>query len=225
MTTVVPFTSETMESREAEADRFGVTADELKARRSEITMLEARCGDDAPPPEATGWQRWLFPLAAGLFALGFGLALHESSLPERGLAALALGTWAAITARTSVRGMRLAVARRIQGSRRAMTEAVLCAVQAIGIVALVRTLAPEIMASVPFFTGAAVAAISGWQSGRFDPRTERMREDLHEARADLFRAEAEFEREIEDARFAFDAEIEQARETAGLTAPDSIAAE
>jgi len=84
--TVVLFSSETMTGGVG-VDPLDVTADELKVRRSEIAVLEARCGADAPQPEATGWQRWLFPIAAALLALGFALALPESTLAERGFAA------------------------------------------------------------------------------------------------------------------------------------------
>lgn len=222
--TVVPFSAETMAS-DSGAEPLDITADELKARRAEIAVMEARCGEDAPQPEATGWQRWLFPAAAVLLALGFALALPESSLAERSFAASALSAWTTTTAGRSVRAMRLALALRIQGSRRQMNAAGLCAIQVIGIVALVRLLAPEIVASIALFTGVGIAAVSGWQSGRVDPRTERMREDLQEARADLFKAETAFEQELEEARIAFDADMERAREIAGLRVPESVAAE
>ena len=222
--TVVPFSSETRAGGVG-AEPLDVTADGLKARRSEIMVMEARCGEDAPQPEAAEWQRWLFPIAAALFALGFALALPESTLAERGFAATALGVWTTLTAGKSVRAMRLALALRIQGSRRQMNEAILCAVQAFGIVAMVRLMTPGVMASIALFMGVMIAAIFGWQSGRIDPRTERMREDLQGARADLFRAEAAFEQELDETRAAFDADMERARETAGLASPESIAAE
>lgn len=222
--TVVPFSSEAMTGM-SEGDGFDLRADDLKTRRDEVAVLEARCGEDSARPEATGWQRWLFPIAAALLTAGFAIALPESTLTERGAAAAALGAWASLTAGKSVRAMRLALSLRIQGSRRQMNDAFLCALQAVGVVALARVLEPGFIASVPLFTGAGVAAFYGWQLGRSDPRKERMREDLQEARAELFKAEAAFEQELEEARAAFDADVERARETAGLVKPDTIAAE
>lgn len=222
--TVVPFSSETMASM-SDGDGFELRADDLKARRDEVAVLEARCGEDTAKPETTGWQRWLFPIAVASLTAGFAIALPGSGLTERGFAAGALGIWAALTAGKSVRAMRLTLSLKIQGSRQQMNDAVLCAMQAVGIVALARVIGPSFIASVPLFIGAMIAAFYGWQSGRIDPRKERMREDLQEARADLFRAEAAFEQELEEARTAFDADVERARETAGLVKPDAIAAE